>query len=490
MKSALIGIVLIGTSGLALEARADGGYYNGVLGARAAGRAGAFAARADDLTAVHYNPAGLTELESTQIMVGNRFSYNPYSYTRADTLDWGHPNNGVAPTVSFGKVSSSTPSQFLEPMFGVASKLGLRDWGFAFAVFAPPGVANEEFPVDGGQRYQMIKREAIILNYAASAAWKPSEKFGFGATLEWISVPRLVYSLIIEGTPFAGAANPVSSDLDILATTSGADYFTMNAILGGWFRPTPSWQFALAGQVIPTSIATHSTLDAKLLDQSFGTLRLSRDGVTANDVTVRLPLPLLARAGVRYVHHTGVREVFDLELDVEYETWSRVDRFSVETNSLVADVPGATVNLGRIDIAKNWRDTVAVRLGGDFAVLPGRLTLRAGASYVSAVADPAYANVDFPGAERMNGSLGASIYARQWELALAYQFFYQPNVTVTESGARVYQQVPASACQAPYTDTTTCNEHYLGQPSPAINAGTYSASSQILSLAAIYHFGS
>ena len=57
----------------------------------------------------------------------------------------------------------------------------------------------------------MLSREAIILNYAASAAWKYHDLFGVGVTLEWISVPRLNYSLVIDGTPFAGAANPVSS---------------------------------------------------------------------------------------------------------------------------------------------------------------------------------------------------------------------------------------------------------------------------------------
>ena len=61
----------------------------------------------------------------------------------------------------------------------------------------------------------MVSREAIILNYAASVAWKYHDLFGFGATAEWIHVPRLDYSLMIDGTPFAGIANPVSSSLDM-----------------------------------------------------------------------------------------------------------------------------------------------------------------------------------------------------------------------------------------------------------------------------------
>ena len=54
---------------LAAPALADGGYFAGAQGARAAGRSGAFVARADDPTAIMYNPAGLagiTEVAEAQ----------------------------------------------------------------------------------------------------------------------------------------------------------------------------------------------------------------------------------------------------------------------------------------------------------------------------------------------------------------------------------------------------------------------------------------
>src|SRR5881398_2848540 len=90
---------------------ADGGYYTGALGARAAGRGGAFVARADDVTAISVNPAGLANLRGTRIEIGNQFSYNGYAYTRAPTLDWGNAQNGMAPTVTFPRVSNGTPAQ-------------------------------------------------------------------------------------------------------------------------------------------------------------------------------------------------------------------------------------------------------------------------------------------------------------------------------------------------------------------------------------------
>jgi long-subunit fatty acid transport protein len=483
---------------VAAQASADGGYYGGALGARAAGRSGAFVARADDPTAVAYNPAGLASIGGTVIMVGNRVSYNAYSYTRAPTEDWGHPVNGVAPIVMFDKVSNGKPWQVLEPLIAVSSNLGLPDWGFALAAFASPGASNFDFPTPAlssapgaaGQKYMMLSREAIILNYAASAAWKYHDLFGVGVTAEWIAVPRLNYALMIDSTPFAMTANPAYSNLDMIASTTGSDPFTFNAILGAWFRPVPYLQFGVAGQVVPANIKTKSTLSVTPVDTSMGAVEITRDGYPANDVNITLPLPLSARVGARYRGLAGTREIFDIELDAEYETWSRVNDFTLETHGLVADFQGGTADLNTIRIAKHWRNTLAVKLGGDVEVIPDRLAVRGGAFYETAVAEAAYSNVDFAGGPMMGGSLGGSLRVGRLEIALAYQLRRMSSVSVSEANGKVYQQVPASACKGPsFNDPNTCNEHYLNQPGPVVNAGSYSATSHYIALALLYRPG-
>jgi long-chain fatty acid transport protein len=481
-------MALLGISA-ARPAQAAGGYYSGIKGARAEGRAGAVAARADDITAVTYNPAGLAKIGSTLIQVGNRFSYNALSYTRSPTPDYGNAQNGTAPLHTFATVDNQQPWQMLDPLVGIVSNLGLENWGFALAAYSPPGISREDFPVDGGQRYMMVNREAIILNYSASAAFKYRDVFGIGVSLQWIHVPRLTYSLVIDANTFTGLANPVSSSLDMQATATGSDPFTFNAILGAWFRPTPSFEIGISGQVIPADIVTNSELTVKPLSSGFqGGVTLSRNGRPANDVTVSLPLPLLARAGARYRHLEGAREVFDVELDVEYETWSRAERFTLDTNHLRATFQTQSIDIQRIDLEKHWRDTVAVRLGGDYAVAPDALTLRAGAYYETAVADPAYASVDFPSGAQIGAAVGGSLFFGHWELAAAYELRVQPTVTVSEAQGRVYQQVPGSSCAAPYTDPVRCNPNYLGQPSPTVNGGTYTAQSHFVSVDALYRF--
>ena len=468
---------------------ADGGYYSGPLGARGAGRGGAFVARADDPTAISVNPAGLADLRGTRLEIGNQFSYNSYAYTRAPTLDYANVQNGMPTLTTFARVKNGTPAQVADPFIGLSSDLGLSDWGFGVAVFAPPGIAQEEFPTTGGQNYMMTKRQAIILDTAVSAAWKYHELFGLGVTAEWVSVPRLEYALMVDGNPFQAPNDPVTSQWDLLADTKGADWFVFNARVGAWVRPTPWLELGASGQVIPTDIETHSTLAVTPRDPALGTVALSRAGSAANDVTIKLPLPMMARVGARYIGLDGAIERWDLELDVEYETWSRVNQFAVETNGLSATASGQRIPIGRIIVPKQWKDTVSVKLGGDVALVPDRWKLRAGAYYESAVAKPAYANVDFPGGPQIGAAVGGSFLTGGLEVALTYQLRYQPTVTVSESDARVYQQVPASTCAAPYTDSTTCDSHLMGRPAPVINAGTYNATSHLLSLAVVYRFG-
>jgi long-subunit fatty acid transport protein len=466
-----------------------GGYYSGTQGARAGGRAGAFTAKADDLSAVIFNPAGLAHIETNLLQLSNRFSYNEVEFTRASTLDWGNLQDGAAPPVDFATARNQQPWQLLDPLLGAASKFGLQDWAFSLVVFAPAGASRAAFPVEGGQRYLMVSREAIILNYSATAAYKYQDKWGLGASLQWIHVPRLRYSLVIDANQFRARANPVSSELDMHATTTGSDPFTLNAVLGAWYRPVPSLELGISGQVIPSQIQTTSTLAIDpVRPEVTGDVQLRRGDQPANDVRVTLPLPVTARAGIRYRKLDGKNERFDVELDVAYEAWSRVKRFSLDSNGIQASLLGQVLDVGAIEIEKHWRDTMSVSLGGDFALVPNLCTLRAGLFYESAVAPRAYANVDFVGGQQLGGAVGASLQLAKVELALAYEYRVQPSFTVSEEDARVYQEVPGSQCRAPFTDPNTCEEHYLGQPAPAVNAGKYAAYSHAASVEALYRF--
>jgi long-subunit fatty acid transport protein len=470
------------------SAHADGGYFSGVKGARASGRGGAFTARADDLSAVMLNPAGLSRLGTSVIQVGNRFSFNERTFKRNPTLDWGAETD-VPRYVEFAPVENQAPWQVLDPFIGFGSNFGLKDWGFAFAVFSPAGTAREVYPADGGQRYMMVRRNAQIIDYNLSAAWKYHDVFGVGATLQWIAVPTLEYGLIIDGET-GRAAGPVTSSLDIRATIKGSDLFTLNAIVGAWVRPSDNLELGFSAQVLPSEIKAKGKLGVALVKPSptVTGITLNREGTPADDVTLSLPLPMTFRLGARYRHLEDGEELFDIELDGVYETWSAVDRFQLDSNNLTADYRQQLVPVGVINVDKQWRNTIGLHLGGDYALLPKLATVRAGFYYESPVAPAAYSNIDFSDGPQLGGALGASLFLGKLEIALTTEYRAQTTVHVPEKDARVYQAKPGSSCAAPYTDPGDCSEVYSGQPGPPINGGTYGAYSLVASLEGTYRF--
>jgi len=443
------------------------GYFAGSKGARVAGRAGAFVAKADDLSAVELNPAGLARMPGWTMQLSNRFSYNSVSYHRDPTVDVGSPGD---PTVSFDPVQNGTPLQALDPLLGVA--FGIKDFGFALSAYAPPGIARLSFPVDGGQRYMMVARDAEILTYTASASWKYKDLFGLGATAQWVHVPKLEYSLVVDGFPGA-TIEPVASQFDMLSTVSGSDPFTLTAVVGGWIKPWPFLEFGLSGQVVPALIQASGRLNINPLNFPGGRVDLEKGGVPDDSVTLQLPLPMYARFAARYIG-----EVFDVELDASYQTWSRVDSFLLATGGMTGTLFDGmgyeidTINVNDVVIEKRWKDSFTLALGSDVRVIEDKLTVRGGFGYESAVAPRAYSHVDFSTGHHVNGAVGASMYFGKLEVALAYGLRYQVPVSVTEAEGQVRQERP-SAIDDPADPT---------DDPPVVNAGRYWASSHFISL--------
>jgi hypothetical protein len=275
----------------------------------------------------------------------------------------------------------------------------------------------------------------------------------------------------------------------MLATVTGSDPFNFDAVIGAWWRPRPWLELAIAGRVIPAELHADGTLKVEPVSDAIeDDVELRRDGAPADDVSLSLPLPLAARAGVRYRGLRGDRELFDVELDLTYESWSRVDSFDMDGDGLVAQLRGQRIDVGEIAIEKQWRDTFGLHLGGDYAVLDDRVTARGGLFYETAVANRSHAHVDFVSGAQLGFALGASLFALGVEVALAYQFRHQPALRVSEGEAQVFQEVPGSQCMAPFTAPDICHPQYLGRPAPPANAGVYRAHAHAASLDVLYRF--
>lgn len=449
---------------------AAGGYFVGPIGGQAVGRGGAFVAKANDLSAAYYNPAGFALVKGTRLQLDNKFSYNTVEFQREPIVD-----AMGGPTTTFAPVTNTPKFQPLDPLLGVATDFGLSDFAFALVAYANSGVSQMQFPQDGGQRYMMTERNGIFINYSLNAAWRPTSNFAIGISPQVVAVPELSYQLVVNGGPSLDIAYPVTNTYDVLATVRGKDLFTLNAIVGAWFQANPSLEFGLSAQVLPSKIATEGPISVQFTnpDLTLQQPTLERDGVPANGVSIELPLPQWARFGVRYVGRDAkLVETFDIELDLLYERWSVAERFTVLTDGLEADSTAATVELGTIQVEKQWQDVFGVSLGGDYALLDN-LDVRAGAYYETAVSKPEYTNVDFATGAQIGLTAGGTLAVGGLSISLGYEYRFQPDVTTTTANGQVRQVVPSKTNPAAM---------------PVVNGGTYRANSHSAMLGLAYAF--
>lgn len=431
---------------LVSKASHAGGYFIGPIGGQASGRAGAFVAKASDLSAAYYNPAGFALVSGTRLQLDNKFSYNTFEFQREPAVD----TTGVP--VSFAPSIGAPQFQPLDPLLGVSTDFGLRDFAFALVAYANSGTSSLEFPLDGGQRYMMTKREGQFINYSANVAYRVTPRLALGLNAQVVAVPQLSYQLVVNGADNAiiPGLSPVRNDRDLLATVEGKDLFTLNAIVGAWYQVAPELEIGLSAQVIPSSIVTQGPISLRFVNPNTAAQInagldpiTTRNGQAANDVSIELPLPLWAKVGTRYVgrNATGI-VAFDVELDVTYEQWSRVDEFTVRTNDLMAQVGPGDVPLGTIAVPKQWQDVLAFNLGADYVAIPDALTVRAGAYYETAVAKPEFSNVDFATGQQFGATCGATIEAGGFSISAAYEYRTQPQVSTSAASGQVTQVIP------------------------------------------------
>jgi long-subunit fatty acid transport protein len=458
--------------GLGADEALAGGFEIPDNGAKALSRGAAFSVRADDLTAIAHNPAGLTRLRGWNLLYSHTVIHAPMTFTRAAS---GVPQSSAPEPGSpepLAPVSNETPIFALGGMAVVG--YGMEDWSFALGVYGPNAAGAQRWPVTGGQRWMLVELEALIVYPSLSVAYGKTDKWGVGVTLQAAIQPSTKLSLVVDGT-LGGKQSPYYSETDVLATLSLSAPPAPTAIVGAWLRPTPWLEFGVSGRVMPIVLSSSGRVDLSNTEggSKFTEAQLAVEGSAAR---LELVIPPTARAGVRYRGLEGEVERFDVELNVVYEAWSMMDQYKVELDGLIKLF--AAHEAPDVIIDKRWRDTISVRLGGTYNLANLPLSLSGGAFYESAAVPNAYTHLDFPSFERLG--LGAGVTGRtgivDWTVAYAHVF--QETRVVDELHGKVFQQRPISECP------DGCD----GYDAIPANAGTYESSYNLLSLSASLRF--
>lgn len=339
-----------------------GGFYVPPHGVRTMGRGGAGVLGESDMNALWYNPALLAGIEGSHFMLDLTLGIHNIEFTRAprtfengDVIHFPTVNNEAAPVTI--------------PQVGYASDFGMDKLVLALGAYAPNGSPGK-YPLNGPQRYTTVDTEgSTFLTIEMAAGYQITDKIWVGAGIK-NTLANLRVVNVVSGWPgFVG--DPEGEDFDILLESKISSNFNLSASAGIRAEIAPGLELGLS-ILSPTFIRD----DKASVQQRLPDHVLFDEAVLVGDtVKASLDLPMVLRTGARYS-----QERWDVELDVYVEFWSIHDEIGASPNNVeVQNIPAiGTIEVGPLNVPRNYQDALGVSLGGDYKAVPGALDLRAG----------------------------------------------------------------------------------------------------------------
>ncbi|MBI5479832.1 MAG: outer membrane protein transport protein [Deltaproteobacteria bacterium] len=432
-------------------------------GTEALGRGAAFTAKADDLTAIQYNIAGLAKLRGTHLLIDLNLANQSYTFARAGNYpDDSYRLGGTeypAPWSGqpFPRIHKQ-PEAYPIPIGAVATDFGLRRFTFAFGLNGPSSMGRKKFPdkvtlPDGTvapapQRFDLVDEDILIGFFTLAAAWRPLDWLYVGAAFQYTiaNVKEHVYAIAYLNQP--GSPEPCrNAEADACSSKAGInvwDWWVPTGILSVLARPPRLNQLEIGASFrfpFETSATGSGSMSLPTAMQGFD--------ITATGASLKTKMPHSLRTGVRWFFGPREDEKGDVEVDVVWEGWSRVKTFDSTFTLTIQNVD--------ITVPHRYRDTVSVRTGGAYNFKLGRnrdqrLTLRAGFFWESAAAPDEYTRLDFDGFERFGATVGVGYKVRGITFNLAFAYIYMPTRNVTNS-----QVTPIYAIFDPPTEPSYLN---------------------------------
>ena len=351
---------------------------------------GALAARADDPSALFFNPSGITQLQGRQISNG----MNTYT--------------GIVEIHYPGGRESVIDKTWFVPNFYLSQQMTDDIW-LGIGAFAPYGLGNK-YREDWYGRYNMYHAEISCIEVNPNIAYKFSDSlsFAFGLSTQHFAIlsKRKVglQNVVIEDLVTNKNFSPDNAkltyinqfaeyfdtlpDIDQEVSVNKFAYrfnisfrFSLNdkISIGANYRSKVS--YTLSGDVkykqLPQKHPLFPQLDSPVNDMNI----FFQD----SDLEVDISLPDIFAFGVAY----AVNDKLIVEADIVHTRWSRYDKLIYHFQN----------GIGYAEDRANWSNVNCYRLGAEYQ-LNESLTARFGYLFDESPLDDNYIDFSLPGNER------------------------------------------------------------------------------------------
>lgn len=433
------------------------------IGTIAIGRGGAYAAAPTDGLAMQYNPAGFASQHGLHLTLDANLAWQQLSFAPANGGDTVSNSAGAflvgAPIASYG-FGRLGPLSALTVALGFTTPSAIGKETYPGTHRPVPPLPTEQDP----QRYALMSSDFFIIYYSAAIAASFKDWLSAGVTFQLVHGTAKFSQAVWSG---AGAGtDPTNDSIANVDVTSG---WIPTAVFGVSVRPPPIPKLALGLSYRPRfDFNAHGTLTTELPTAPLTTI--AGVSVSGNSTDFFLRFPDVIRFGAQYQINSRLL----VEADLVGELWSELQTIEIRPKNIQIMSSAFNTNkaLPNIIFPKDYQNSLSVRLGGDYDLLPGRLTVRAGYLHETSAIPLKSVSVDFGNWTRDVVSVGATV--RIWRginasAAYAHHFIADQNVT----DSNVKQVV---------TPCLTLPMPCMDAPQTVVGNGLYKASLDVASL--------
>lgn len=373
-------------------------------GAKAVAMGGAFAATADDPSAIFFNAAGLAQQRRAQILFGGTLINFQNQFT-------GDP----ADLYTAGSTAKYRAHTFVPPNAYAIAPLG-NNVTVGVGVFTPFGLrTNWQEPWLG----RFVSRDANIkvVSIEPAIAWQTSDgRFAIGGGPEY----RRARVILARNS---GALNPFSGRFaDVASTYLSSDWKSkMGWNVGVLFKPSPTWRIGVSYRA-PMTVDFRGTATVSQIP----TGNAQFDAIVATQLPPTQPVrtsiafPDFLYLGIA----TSTIKNWDIEADIVHSSWNRFKALTVNF-----------VNTPQFSFTRdeNWKSTFSYRLGANRSLGPD-WDIRLGALYDKNPEPTETVGPLLPDADRVGATFGVG-YRRGPFLIDVTEFMlhFQPRSTQMRS---------------------------------------------------------
>lgn len=357
--------------------------------------------KADDLSAIYHNPAGLAQLEGTHIYLGV---------------------GGISPTATYtrtGFEGEDTKDDLIPvPLLGISTDFDRFDnLVFAFGVNVPFGLRSE-YDELGPQRYMTTSISLTSMHIGPYAAWQATPKIAIGGGVQY------VYSVAELGQRinYGGLLNPALNEnpaYDGILDVEDATASNVAANVGILITPLDKLQIGLtwsSGKDLDIEGDVKLVIPDTITQLSGGLMQSIK---TTGETTVSLPQ--VVGLGVAYKPLENLTLIGDLNW-IDWSVYENLD-FDFETN---------TPYFPDAENPRGYDDTVVFRLGAEYW-WNDQYAFRAGYIYDPTPIPNNVHGPELPTSDRQNLTLGFGYKWNNLTIDLAYAHLFIDDRTVTDS---------------------------------------------------------